>query len=113
LVEEVLDELLFKRTRSKKSVEISTEELGDEVAGRQYGSGTVPFNLHVLERRDEDIAERNDLHVNYHHLATRIILTFSCRKCLSSFNSLYVLLLNTGVEKGFMIFLMATEVPDN
>jgi hypothetical protein len=40
-------------------------------------------------------------------------LTFSCRKCLSSFNSLYVLLLNTGVEKGFMIFLMATEVPDN
>lgn len=40
-------------------------------------------------------------------------LTFSCRKCLSSFNSLYVLLLNTGVEKGFMIFLMATEVPDS
>lgn len=43
----------------------------------------------------------------------RLRLTFSCRKCLSSFNSLYVLLLNTGVEKGFMIFLMATEVPDN
>ena len=40
-------------------------------------------------------------------------LTFSCRKCLSSLSSLYVLLLNTGVEKGFMIFLMATEVLDS
>ena len=40
-------------------------------------------------------------------------LTFSCLKCLSSFNSLYVLLLNTGVEKGFIIFLMATDVLDS
>jgi hypothetical protein len=52
-------------------VKISTEELGDEVAGRQYGSGTVPFNLHVLEGGDEDIAERNNLHVNTCHLTTK------------------------------------------
>ena len=37
-------------------------------------------------------------------------LTFSCLICLSSLSSLYVLLLSTGVEKGFMIFLMATLV---
>lgn len=40
-------------------------------------------------------------------------LTFSCLKCFNSFNSRYVLLLKTGVEKGFMIFLMATAVPPN
>ncbi len=39
--------------------------------------------------------------------------TFSCLRCLSSFNSRYVLLLSTGVEKGFIIFLMATDVLDN
>lgn len=38
-------------------------------------------------------------------------LTFSCLRCFKSFNSRYVLLLRTGVEKGFMIFLMATAVP--
>lgn len=40
-------------------------------------------------------------------------LTFSCLRCLSSLSSRYVLLLKTGVEKGFIIFLMATDVPDN
>lgn len=34
--------------------------------------------------------------------------TFSCRRCLSSFNSRYVLFDNTGVLKGFMIFFTAT-----
>jgi len=37
-------------------------------------------------------------------------LTFSCRRCLRSLSSRYVRLDRTGVEKGFMIFLMATEV---
>jgi hypothetical protein len=32
LVEEVLDELLFERTRSKESVEIGTEQFSHEVA---------------------------------------------------------------------------------
>ncbi len=39
--------------------------------------------------------------------------TFSCLRCLSSLSSRYVLLLRTGVEKGFIIFLMATDVPDS
>jgi hypothetical protein len=41
----------------------------------------------------------------------QIELTFSCRMCLSSLSSLYVRLLKTGVLKGFMIFLIATEAP--
>jgi hypothetical protein len=43
----------------------------------------------------------------------KVARTFSCRRCLSSLGSRYVLLLSTGVEKGFMIFLMATEVPES
>lgn len=39
-----------------------------------------------------------------------LLRTFSCRMCFSSLSSRYVRLLSTGVEKGFMIFLMATEV---
>lgn len=35
-------------------------------------------------------------------------MTFSCLRCLSSFNSRYVRLARTGVLKGFMIFLTAT-----
>lgn len=40
-------------------------------------------------------------------------LTFSWRRCFKSLSSRYVLLLRTGVEKGFMIFLMATDVPES
>ena len=36
------------------------------------------------------------------------VMTFSCRRCLSSLSSRYVLFARTGVEKGFMIFLTAT-----
>jgi hypothetical protein len=36
------------------------------------------------------------------------MLTFSCRRCLSSFSSRYVRFDKTGVLKGFIIFLMAT-----
>jgi hypothetical protein len=36
------------------------------------------------------------------------VMTFSCRRCLSSLSSLYVRLARTGVEKGFIIFLTAT-----
>lgn len=36
--------------------------------------------------------------------------TFSCRMCLRSLSSRYVRLERTGVEKGFMIFLIATDV---
>ena len=39
--------------------------------------------------------------------------TFSCRRCFNNFSSRYVLFDKTGVENGFMIFLIATDVPDN
>jgi hypothetical protein len=66
LVEEVLDELLFEWTRSEESVKIGTEELSDEVAVDQYEQARPAReqNSHVLEGRDEDIAERNDLTVS-------------------------------------------------
>lgn len=47
LIQEVLDKLLLKRPRSEKSVKIGSEKLGDKVD--------------ILERRDEDIAQRDDL----------------------------------------------------
>lgn len=37
--------------------------------------------------------------------------TFSCWMCFKSLSSRYVRLLRTGVLKGFMIFLIATEEP--
>ena len=37
-----------------------------------------------------------------------LVLTFSWRRCLRSFNSRYVRLDRTGVLNGFMIFLIAT-----
>lgn len=39
------------------------------------------------------------------------VLAFSCWMCFSSLSSLYVLLLRTGVLKGFMIFFIATDAP--
>lgn len=47
LVEEILNELLLERSRSEQSVEVGTQQLGDKV--------------NVLERGDEDVAERDDL----------------------------------------------------
>lgn len=41
----------------------------------------------------------------------RVPLTFSCIKAFNNFNSRYVLFANTGAEKGFMIFLIATFIP--
>ena len=38
-------------------------------------------------------------------------LTFSCFMCLRSLSSRYVRFERTEVEKGFMIFLIATEEP--
>lgn len=37
--------------------------------------------------------------------------TFSCLRCLSSFNSRYVRFDKTGVLKGFIIFFTATACP--
>lgn len=67
LVEEVLDELLLERARSQEAVEIGSEELGDEIAAGSLvpGSGVVAnlylLDVHVLERRDEDVAQADNL----------------------------------------------------
>lgn len=62
LVEEVLDKLLLERSRGEQTVEISAEEFGDEVAigvsVRWRGSWE---SLHVLERRNEDVAQADNL----------------------------------------------------
>jgi hypothetical protein len=66
LVEEVLYELFFERARGEETVEIGAEELGDEVTVLLLALfrgvwGCV--DVHVLERGNEDVAERDDLDV--------------------------------------------------
>lgn len=48
-------------------MEIGSEEFGNEVAGELLDSCTPTsasqvLNIHILERRDKDITERDDLH---------------------------------------------------
>jgi len=116
LVEEVLDELLLKRSRGEQAVQISTKEFGDEVAvfcvrkclGR-WGS----TDIHILEGRDKDITEGDNLRIIsiFQFRPKSGKRTFSCFRCFKSFNSRYVLLDKTGVLKGFIIFLTATFWP--
>jgi hypothetical protein len=113
LVKEVLDELLFKRTRCEESVKIGTKELGNEVAIDQQSPNDPGTITHMSSRGEIKISLSEMIWWLAFPQGSCQLLTFSCRKCLSSFNSLYVLLLNTGVEKGFIIFLMATEVPES
>ena len=65
LVEKVLDELLLQRPRSEKPVQIRPEELGDKVAAHPLASrcavAAERIHSHVLERGDEDVAERDDV----------------------------------------------------
>lgn len=63
LVQEVLDKLLLQRSGGKQTMEIGSEELGDEVTGRI--SICLGWRwcgcLHVLEGGDEDVAQADDL----------------------------------------------------
>ena len=98
-------------------MEIGSEKLRDEIA---IGQSVWPQQTrrrgrvysHILERRDEDIAEGDDLWANQRlasgMVSNIVLLTFSCLRCLRSFSSRYVRFARTGVLKGFMIFLMAT-----
>ena len=120
LVEEVLDELLFEWSRCEQTVQIGSKQLSDEIAGRSISKlfhcgKKARFHLHVLQWRDEDVAERDDLSSGQQLLGGDHCdeLAFSCLRCFNSFNSLYVRLLKTGVEKGFMIFLTATAEPES
>lgn len=122
LVEEILDELLLEGARGEEAVEVGAEQFGDEIAVRRYkpsvrAQGTHT-DVHVLKRRDEDVAEADDLEGGFSIEGCRVgeaarigRHTFSCRKCFSSLSSRYVRLDRTGVLKGFMIFLTATACP--
>ena len=63
LVKEILDELLLQRSGGKQAVKICSEQLGDEVA--ESVSGCLGEGgrrgLHVLQGRDEDVAQADDL----------------------------------------------------
>ena len=64
LVQEILDELLLQRSRGQQSVEISPEKLGNEVSGsnvRYPGSAHSEKCLQILERRNKNVAETDDL----------------------------------------------------
>jgi len=56
LVKEVLDELLFERTRSKESVKIGTEEFGYEVATYQRESAMMAGNAYMSSRGEMKIS---------------------------------------------------------
>jgi len=56
LVEEVLDELLFERTRSKESVKIGTEEFSYEVATYQQNSTMIARNAYMSSRGEMKIS---------------------------------------------------------
>jgi hypothetical protein len=67
LIEEILDELLLQRAGGEQSVQVSPEELGDEVSVQLSKSAATDVRVlhsHVFEGRDEDVAERNDLRLS-------------------------------------------------
>jgi len=68
------------------------------------------YSIHILEWRNEDITERDNLPNISTQSLTRepAMLTFSCFKCFNNFSSRYVRFDKTGVLNGFIIFLTAT-----
>ena len=73
-------------------MEIGAEQLGDEVA--ESVSGCLGEGgrrgLHVLQGRDEDVAQTDNLGCCQNPLAGQLLCgvhTFSCLRCLSSFSS--------------------------
>ena len=74
-------------------MKICSEKLGDEVAESVSGclSEVGGRGLHVLQGRDEDVAQTDDLRCCQDWLTPRrgvgVVRTFSCLRCLSSFNS--------------------------
>ena len=58
-----MDELLLQRPGGEQAVKICSEKLGDEVAESVSGclSEVGGRGLHVLQGRDEDVAQTDDL----------------------------------------------------
>lgn len=64
LVEEILDELLLEWSGGEKTMKIRSEQFGDKVAGcrcERGMEGELDKYVQILKRRDEDIAETDDL----------------------------------------------------
>lgn len=66
LVKKVLDELLLERARSQEAVEVGTQELGHEVTVEvstmaQGVSAAYLRDVHVLEGRNKDVAQADNL----------------------------------------------------
>jgi hypothetical protein len=65
LVEEVLDELLLERSRSEEAMQVGSEQFGDKIAVRwrisEGCSQGLLTDIHVFQRRDEDVAEADHL----------------------------------------------------
>jgi hypothetical protein len=67
LVKKVLDELLLEGPRSQETVEVGAQELGHEVAAEVSTmapytfSGAYLRDVHVLEGRNKDVAQADDL----------------------------------------------------
>lgn len=91
LVQKVLNELFFQRSRCEKSVQIGPQEFSHKIAAEKVrilcGTRAPCFHIHVLKWRDEDVAQRNDLGLSVLTAKNTLGLTFSCRRCFSSFNS--------------------------
>jgi len=64
LVEEVLNELFFKWSGCKETMEIGAEQLSDEISVQVYQMKwpTVgELDVQIFQRRDKDVAETYDL----------------------------------------------------
>jgi hypothetical protein len=97
-------------------VQVGSKQLGDEVPANDEllrVRSSIRTAIQVFERRDEDVAQTDDLVQvsRSRHGEWGAMQTFSCRICLRSFSSRYVLLESTGVLKGFIIFFTATDCP--
>lgn len=67
LVQKVLDELLFKRSRGEEAMEIGAEQFGDEVADSKSVPSPIMLlpvlHLHIFQWRDEDVTEGDNIFV--------------------------------------------------
>jgi hypothetical protein len=68
LIQEVLDELLLQRSGCKQAVKIRAEQFCDEIPGKwsEKSGNLIVRCVQILKRRDEDVAETDNLHFRLH-----------------------------------------------
>lgn len=112
-----MDKLLLQRSRREQSVQIGSEQFCDEIATK-----AVSWPPTATGGEESHISSSGEMKTSLRLMIYRMVVknalyagdeshTFSCCMCFRSFSSLYVRLLSTGVLKGFMIFLIATDDP--